>query len=546
MCKTKLSYSAFIAMAALCGATMFAGCGDDNSASVNDEKSSSSIESPTSSVDAKSSSSSKEKTDKSSSSNKEDKKAESSSSVKKDKSSSSVNGAESTEQSSSSAAKTLEEKLGKCEDKGQFEVRHVQDDAGNWYSCYRGEWFEGSLEVEGPDWGKNPENQSSSSATKNGELLVDSRDGESYKTVYIGNQHWMAENLRYRADESDTLKVGKKGRYYSWATAMDTTETPCNSEMCKFARIQRQGVCPNGWHIPSVEEWKIFIDELEKLSRNPFEIIIDEDDWGESGNNSTGFTAMPAGIYSGETIYRPNQALIWSSSVAVNGKVFPDYAHYLRITEKGVRIETLEKFANISVRCIENSEESEKLDYLNHKEYSGAYGELVDPRDGKKYKTVVLDGLEWMAENLNFETENSVCGGAVDSCAKYGRLYPESEYKTVCPTGWRIPKDSEVETLLPFDGYRYVIGHDLKSTSEWVISDSLKGVYDGNGSNAIGLNLLPQGFYSDSLSYQLVYEASGFYIDRSTVYALLVWAQTQEARFRSFKGYYIPVRCVKD
>lgn len=502
MNKAKSCCGAFIAMAALCGATMFAGCGDDSSTSVNDEQSSSSVEVPTSSVETptnsaegESSSSDKTKTDKSSSSSKEDKIAESSSSAKKDKSSSSANGGEPAEQSSSSVAKSLE---------------------------------------------------SSSSSTKTGEVLVDSRDGESYKTVYIGSQHWMAENLRYRADESDTLKAGKKGRYYSWATAMDTTETPCNSELCKFARVQRQGVCPNGWHIPSVEEWKIFIDELEKLSRNPFEIIIDEDDWGESGNNSTGFTAMPAGIYSGGIIYRQYQALIWSSGAAVNGKVFPDYASYLRITEKGVRIETLEKFANISVRCIENSEESEKLDYLNHKEYSGAYGELVDPRDGKKYKTVVLNGLEWMAENLNFETENSVCGGAADSCAKYGRLYPESEYKTVCPTGWRIPKDSEVETLLPFDGYRYVMGHDLKSTSEWVISDSLRDAYDGNGANAIGLNLLPQGFYSDSLSYEGVYQSSGFYIDRSTVYALLVWAEIKEARFRTLRGYYVPVRCVKD
>ena len=495
MCKTKISYSAFVALAVLCGATMFMGCGDDSSTSVNDEQSSSSVEVLTSSAEGESSSSDKTKTDKSSSSSKEDKIAESSSSAKKDKSSSSANGGEPAEQSSSSVVKSLE---------------------------------------------------SSSSSTKTGEVLVDSRDGESYKTVYIGSQHWMAENLRYRADESDTLKADKKGRYYSWATAMDTTETPCNSELCKFARVQRQGVCPNGWHIPSVEEWKIFIDELEKLSRNPFEIIIDEDDWGESGNNSTGFTAMPAGIYSGGIIYRQYQALIWSSGAAVNGKVFPDYASYLRITEKGVRIETLEKFANISVRCIENSEESEKLDYLNHKEYSGAYGELVDPRDGKKYKTVVLNGLEWMAENLNFETENSVCGGAADSCAKYGRLYPESEYKTVCPTGWRIPKDSEVETLLPFDGYRYVMGHDLKSTSEWVISDSLRDAYDGNGANAIGLNLLPQGFYSDSLSYEGVYQSSGFYIDRSTVYALLVWAEIKEARFRTLRGYYVPVRCVKD
>ena len=484
---------------------MFVGCGDDSGTSVNednkgselaeDSSSGSSLKAQSSSANKKSSSSSKENAKPSSSSVNA---ANSSSSFCK--SSSSNKSSSSSKEATSSSSSSLIELI-----------------------------------------------ESSSSVTRVGDVLVDSRDGETYKTVYIGNQHWMAENLRYRAVESDTSKAGKKGRYYSWAVAMDTAETPCNSELCKFDRVQRQGVCPNGWHIPSYEEWKIFLDEINALSSNPLEVITDDkEDWDKPGNNLTGFTAVPAGIYSGGIIYRPYQALIWSSGAAVNGKVFPDYASYLRITEKGVRIETLEKFANISVRCIENSEESEKLDYLNHKEYSGAYGELVDPRDGKKYKTVVLNGLEWMAENLNFETENSVCGGAADSCAKYGRLYPESEYKTVCPTGWRIPKDSEVETLLPFDGYRYVMGHDLKSTSEWVISDSLRDAYDGNGANAIGLNLLPQGFYSDSLSYEGVYQSSGFYIDRSTVYALLVWAEIKEARFRTLRGYYVPVRCVKD
>lgn len=527
------SCGVLVVMGALCGTSLFVGCGDDGSTSVNDENLSSSVDTTVSSADAKSSSSSKD-----------DKTVKSSSSVKMDKSSSSV---EKDNSSSSSNALTLEDKLGKCEDKGQYEVLYVQDNEGNLYSCYRGEWMEGMLEVEGPDWGKNPENQSSSSATKIGEVLVDSRDGESYKTVYIGKQHWMAENLRYRADESDTLKAGRYGRYYSWATAMDTTATPCNSEMCKFARIQRQGVCPNGWHIPSFEEWQIFIDELEKIDSDPLKIIIDEKDWGESGNNSTGFTAVPAGIYSGGDIYRSYQAHIWSSSVAINGIVFPEYAHYLRISEKGVRIETLEKFANISVRCIENSEESEQLDYLNRKEYSGTYGELVDLRDGKKYKTVVLDGLEWMAENLNFETEKSVCGVASDSCAKYGRLYPDSEYRSVCPTGWRIPKDSEVEVLIPFEGFRYVIGHYMKSTSGWVVNDSLKEGYDGNGSNAYGLNILPQGFYSDSLSYIGAYKNSAFRIDRGEAdYAFVVRSDKKIGWFGQSEGYYIPVRCVKD
>ena len=327
MNRIKNSCGVLVAAAALCGAAMFVGCGDDSSTSVNDEQSSSSVETPASSADAKSSSSGEEKTGKFSSSSKEDKTAESSSSAK---------GGESSEPSSSSETDPLVEMLGECEDKGQFEVRHVQDDAGNWYSCYRGEWTEGFLEVEGPEWGKDPDDQSSSSATKIGEVLVDSRDGESYKTVYIGSQHWMAENLRYRADESDTLKAGRYGRRYTWAEAIDSS------------------ICPNGWHIPSSEEWKTFIDELEKLSTKPFEIIADGDDWQtSSGNNSTGFTAVPAGMSSGGTISRSNQAFIWSSSTLDEEKN-PDAAPCLRISEKGVRIEGLEKFYKISIRCIED------------------------------------------------------------------------------------------------------------------------------------------------------------------------------------------------
>ena len=393
--------------------------------------------------------------------------------------------------------------------------------------------------------------ESSSSRSYAGESIVDSRDGEIYKTVYIGNQHWMAENLRYRADETDTLSVGKYGRYYTWAVAMDTAKTPCDTALCKFNRVQRQGICPNGWHIPSVEEWKMFYNELEKISSSPYEIITDGNDWQDPGNNSTGFTAVPAGLYyNGSFDKKGFQTRIWSSSTWMGYKEYlPGTACSFRVSGEDVYIVGTVKYVGISVRCIENSEVSEKMDYLNHEEYKGPYGVLLDSRDGKKYKTIVLQNKEWMAENLNYETPKSVCGVSADSCAKYGRLYPFSEYRNVCPSGWRIPKSSEVLALLPFEGYGYIIGHEMKSSSGWIASDSLVDAYDGNGSNAIGLNLLPQGFYSDSMSYIYVHRASGFYIDRNNdeSNAFLVWVETKEGRFKVLgEMYYVPVRCVKE
>lgn len=113
-------------------------------------------------------------------------------------------------------------------------------------------------------------------------------------------------------------------------------------------------------------------------------------------------------------------------------------------------------------------------------------GTVTDARDGQKYKTVKIGELEWMAENLNYETKNSYCSNySADSCAKYGRLYRFYEARNACPDGWRLPSKEEWVSL-ENDKTTFA---DLKSMKGW--DDA-----SGKGTGKSKLDILPSGLFS--------------------------------------------------
>jgi len=114
---------------------------------------------------------------------------------------------------------------------------------------------------------------------------------------------------------------------------------------------------------------------------------------------------------------------------------------------------------------------------------------FTDSRNNKTYKTVVVEGKRWMAENLNYQTSNSWCYDQKNSeCDKYGRLYTWEAAKIACPTGWHLSSSQEWSNLRTAAGGSSSAGKKLKSTYGWNNS--------GNGTNDLGFSALPGGYYS--------------------------------------------------
>ena len=113
--------------------------------------------------------------------------------------------------------------------------------------------------------------------TLNGSILgiMKDEDGLEYSTVVIGSQQWMSENLNYETDRSycyNDTDCGF-GRLYTWEAAMTA--------------------CPDGWHLPSSDEWNLFFEETEV--RGVASLIKSRAYWGSTGVNEYGFNAKPAG-----------------------------------------------------------------------------------------------------------------------------------------------------------------------------------------------------------------------------------------------------------
>ena len=177
------------------------------------------------------------------------------------------------------------------------------------------------------------------------EMFADKRDNQVYRSVKIGKQVWMAENLNYAYQpdtasfcyENNPEKCQKYGRLYTWEAAL--------------------AVCPEGWHLSDTTEWNLlesYVAEKKADSSAVCTALKMAFGWEESGNsrNNFGFSALPGGEYSDSQYfaYGGVAASFWTS-VATSGLV----ANARELFSVYFNSVFLNKSNAISVRCIKDS-----------------------------------------------------------------------------------------------------------------------------------------------------------------------------------------------
>ena len=220
--------------------------------------------------------------------------------------------------------------------------------------------------------------------------MTDERDGQTYKTVTIGTQTWMAENLNYAYTgvpyhymlyTSDSTSwcykdsaeyCVKYGRLYTWAAAMDSVGTwSTNGKGCGYVNDDDKmcsptypvrGVCPEGWHLPDTTEWNMLFTAVGGKSIAG-KMLKSTSGWYNRGNgNGTdafAFSALPAGSRDYNGIFNDERhgAYFWISSEAFNSGAYCRrfYSDGDRdINGDYVYLGTYGKEFGYSVRCVKD------------------------------------------------------------------------------------------------------------------------------------------------------------------------------------------------
>ncbi len=475
--------------------------------------------------------------------------------------------------------------LPSCVEKRNGKTAYVADQEQG-YICTNGKWIEDDYDNAVFPSSSNITPQSSFSVTKvssssslvpriscnvntDENCMKDSRDSQTYKTVTIGTQTWMAQNLNYEPNSycyyDNAYNCTKYGRFYTWTAA--TT------------------ACPKGWRLPTQAEWNTLITAVGGQS-TAGKMLKSTSGWRFNGNGTDAyaFSALPAGstFGSGNYNFEGDHAKFWSST---EYNISSAYCMSLYYDSDDVGLVSFDKSGWFSVRCLRDDGVPSSSKALEPVE-----GTFIDSRDGQTYKTVSISTQTWMAENLNFaytgvsykyigDTSDSISwcyDNDASNCTKYGRLYtwaaamdsagtwttngkgcgyssicsPTYPVRGVCPEGWHLPTKPEFEALITTVGGPGTAGKMLKSKSGWNISIVKES---GTSTDAYAFSALPAGYRSSTGNHNYFNEGdfAKFWISteysRSDAYSMTFYYTLDNASLSNsvkYTGY--SVRCVED
>lgn len=403
-----------------------------------------------------------------------------------------------------------------CEEYGNTKIDYI---------CSNDSWhpIKSPLEYRLEDWEKKKAEYYTAETHPDatyGEDLVDSRDGNVYKTVYINGLRWMAENLRY-VDSNTTINLKgnigcPSGRYYvsdyskncqiggalySWTAIMNIDKKWSNADASSFINDQHQGICPEGWHVPNDGEWYTLAERVDfSSSLVGFDLGAEDlfavgyynyNNYGYFPTDKLGFSILPVQqeVSGGGT-----------ETIALLGSSSPQRLALTVISNYGYRYIPIG--GSFSLRCVEDYEGLQiahmyslsKEDWAKRKaEYytkennpRATYGDdLVDPRDGNVYKTVIINEKRWMAEDLRISDsiaepwlKNGEWGSVLycDTLQQCYYDYVTTDYiqlpEKLCPEGWHLPSESEFESLLEGND---IYALQMKATSDFVSATDATG-----------------------------------------------------------------------
>lgn len=181
------------------------------------------------------------------------------------------------------------------------------------------------------------------SAQEYGEY-TDNRDGEVYKTIQIGEQVWMAENLNYTSESARAIFSNSSmlsdvfGKLYCWEVAID--------------------ICPDGWHLPLDEEWETLADHLggEDVAGGKMkEISKYWNSLNEESSNESGFSALPGGYLEDPDDstypYMGEMGFFWSTKEKSGSSA---WFRYVKYDGNLLKAGNGDKKFGMSVRCLKD------------------------------------------------------------------------------------------------------------------------------------------------------------------------------------------------